>query len=385
MGRIMKRALFAGLLIASSSGAVSQAGGIDPINGMEAAPIALLIDAQTGQVLYAKEADRRFVPASITKIMTAFIAFELIANGKLDTEQTFALSPTAAETWYRRGSTLFLEPDEPVSVNTLLRGITSVSANDASVVLAEGIDGSIAQWSARMNATAARLGMADSHFATPNGWPDEGATFTSAEDLANLSRELVRRHPSLYARYFGQDGMRYNGFAQSNHDPITGIVDGADGIKTGYTRQAGLGFVGSAMRGGNRLIMVLGGIDNARDRTDISRSFMEWGFDTFERDIAFTPGEAVGTVAVQNGRSTQVAVTAPHGISVLRVAGGPPMRGTLRYSGPIIAPVTAGDVVAHLDVTANKHVVASIPLVAKTDVARATNVGRIGNAFGAWF
>lgn len=350
------------------------------------APITLLLDANTGQVLHSVNADRRFIPASITKVMTAYVAFDLLASGKLSPDQQLTLSERAAEEWYRTGSTMFLEPGEQVSVDTLLRGITAVSANDASIVLAEGGAGSVESWVERMNSTAVALGMENTHFGTPNGWPDDGKTFTTANDLALLARALIQKHPDLYARYFGKEGFRYNGFAQANHDPISGVIDGADGIKTGYTNQAGHGFVGSAERDGTRLIMVVGAVDEEERRARISRDLISWGFDGFQRRLIFQENETVGAARVQNGDRPAVTLVAAKPLVIAipkNVTSSPTYR--LRYEGPLEAPITAGDEVANLEMVIEKKVQARIPVVAAEDVPRAGFFRRILNAFESWF
>lgn len=352
----------------------------------EGAPITLLMDANTGQVLHSENADRRFIPASITKIMTAYVAFDMIESGVLSLDQQLSLSELAAEDWYRTGSTMFLEPGEKATVDMLLRGISSVSANDASIVLAEGAAGSVEGWVQLMNATAANLGMVNTHFGTPNGWPDGGKTFTTANDLALLARALVDKHPDFYARYFGKDGFRYNGIAQANHDPISGVIDGADGIKTGYTSQAGHGFVGSAQRDGIRLIMIVGAVDEEDRRARISRELISWGFDGFKRRLIFQANKKVGSARVQNGDSSTVALVAAKPLVIAipnSISSSPSYR--LRYQGPLEAPVTAGDEVAYLEMMIDKKVQARIPVVAAEDVARAGFFRRILNAFESWF
>ncbi|HCI62017.1 MAG TPA: D-alanyl-D-alanine carboxypeptidase, partial [Erythrobacter sp.] len=205
------------------------------------APIAYLLDATSGQVLYQREIDRRFMPASITKVMTTFLAFEWIDEGRLLRERIFGVRPETFRQWHRKGSTMFLAEDARVSVDDLLHGVTTVSANDGAVVLAEGAAGSVEDWVAAMNAKAREIGMANSHFGNPNGWMDEGRTFVTARDLGTLAQAMVVRHPTKYRHFVGAQGLEYNGIEQRNHDPITGVVPGADGIKTGYTNQAGFG------------------------------------------------------------------------------------------------------------------------------------------------
>ncbi len=350
------------------------------------APIALMIDAATGQILYSQGAGRRFIPASITKIMTAYLAFEMLDDGDLRTDQKFSLSPAASKDWYRTGSTMFLEPEEPVSVHMLLRGITAVSANDGSIVLAQGAAGSVRNWTARMNATARDLGMRDSRFGTPNGWPDDARTFTTAADLARLSRAMIDKHPALYARYFGKAGLNYKGFAQANHDPITGTVKGADGIKTGYTRQAGYGFVGSAKRANVRLIMVVAGMDSAGERSITSRQFIEWGFSSFRRTLAYKQGERIGWANVQDGNMDQVEIVAPSDI-VLAIPrfGQNELSIKLTYQGPVQAPIKKGTSIAFIDAFDGADRVARIPVVAARNVEQAGFVRRVTNAMSRRF
>ena len=281
---------------------------------------------------------------------------------------------------------MFLEPGEMVPVDRLLQGITSVSANDASIVLAEGTAGSVEAWVDRMNATAREIGMRDSHFGTPNGWPDDGKTFTTARDLAILGTRLVKDYPDLYARYFGKEGMRHNGFAQANHDPISGVVAGADGIKTGFTNQAGHGFLGSAEREGTRLLMVLAGIDEESTRARMSRELIEWGFAGFTRQRLFEKSDFVGYARVQNGEKDRVALVAPQRILAAQRKGTQSdIRFSIRYQGPVEAPITAGEDIAYLHMTQDGKRVARIPLAAAEDVNRAGFLRRIANAFEGWF
>lgn len=384
---MQKVSKFAVLMLAagalSTTGSAQDVG--DAVPTIDAAPIALLVDLQSGQVLFANDPDRRFVPASITKVMSAYVAFEMLKNGELRLDQNFVMSETAADDWYRTGSTMFLEPGESVSVDMLLRGITSVSANDASVVLAEGALGSIDNWTARMNTAARVLEMNQSHFGTPNGWPDDGKTFTTANDLAKLAKALTTRHPSFYREYFGKPGLNYNGFAQANHDPISGIVEGADGIKTGYTNQAGHGFLGSAARDGTRLVMVLGGVDSEQDRAQVAQRLMNWGFGAFDRRLLFDNSATLGTARVQNGTQRSIGLKTSNTVIVaLPKQAQTPVSLSIQYEGPLHAPIRAGETVARLHIEVDGMADAFVPLVASEDIARAGPLRRIANAFESW-
>ncbi|MXP46620.1 D-alanyl-D-alanine carboxypeptidase [Altererythrobacter luteolus] len=346
----------------------------------------MLVDMTSGQTLFAKNEDRRFIPASITKVMSAYVAFEMIKSGELDLRQQFTMSPAVATDWYRTGSTMFLEEGEAVEVDLLIKGITSVSANDASAVLAEGAAGSVDQWVNRMNETAASLGMRNSHFGTPNGWPDGGKTFTTARDLELLAKAMISRHPDLYARYFGKEGLRHNGFAQANHDPISGRVDGADGIKTGYTNQAGNGFLGSAAREGARLILVLAAVDDEPTRGNAARQMIEWGFAGYDRQSVFTAGQTIARAQVQNGEASLVGLKTAADVSIaVPIGDTAPRVVSVLYDGPLEAPIRSGERVARLTISGGNMPPANIELYAAEDVAEAGHFTRISNAFESWF
>jgi D-alanyl-D-alanine carboxypeptidase (penicillin-binding protein 5/6) len=275
---------------------------------------------------------------------------------------------------------MFLDMSEPVTVETLLLGITSVSANDASIVLAEGAAGSVENWVSLMNAKAREIGMNDSHFGTPNGWMDEGRTFTTAADLALLAREMIARHPNLYDFYFGREGMEYRGIAQANHDPITGKVEGADGIKTGFTNQAGYGFLGSAERDGRRLVMVAATSPTPRERNSASIAMMEWGFDAFDSRSLYPRGGYVGEALVQEGaRSTVPLVAAGPIAATLPLGATTPPTLTIRYNGPLQAPLDEGERVAELEIRIGDRPPSYVPLVTGEAVAKANSWQRLKN------
>lgn len=380
MKRRLSSALLAALFVAAPAGARQEPLPLPAIPAEDVAPIALMADFSTGQVLYSRDPRRRFVPASITKVMTAYVAFDLIKEGRLDPRQSFTMSSGAGREWSRKGSTMFLDASDSATVDQLLHGITTVSANDGCVVLAEGAVGSVEKWVALMNRKARELGMADSHFGTPNGWPDEGRTYVSAHDLAILARALIARHPELYHRYFGHRSMVFNGIAQNNHDPIIGVVPGADGMKTGFTRQAGYGFLGTAVRDGQRLVMVVAGVDTARARAQAAREFMEWGFQAFDRHTLFPAGAMLGSADVQGGAELRVGLKAVNPVYYLTPGGKKTgVSLSLRYKGPVRAPIAAGAQVAELEINVKGQGVYRVPLVATSDVPAANAWQRLRN------
>ncbi|OYU37278.1 MAG: D-alanyl-D-alanine carboxypeptidase [Novosphingobium sp. PASSN1] len=344
------------------------------------APIALLIDVNGGKVLFERQSHRRFMPASLTKIMTSYVAFELIKAGKLRLDQRFRMSHEAFRQWHRVGSTMFLADGSDTSVAELLEGIVTVSANDGCIVLAEGVAGNVPAFTALMNDAAKQLGMKDTHYNTPNGWMDEGATYVSAADLAILSTALITRHPDLYARFYGHERLTFRGVEQPNHNPLYGHVAGADGVKTGFTNEAGYGLVGSAIRDGRRLMMVVGGYDNGKVRARESRDFLEWGFAAFEAHSLFGAGAKVGAAEVQGGEARTVALVAPHPLALTLPRGaGARYSLSLRYKGPLRAPIAKGQEVASLIVRVPGAGETRLPLVTEDAVPVAGTLARLRN------
>ena len=349
------------------------------------APIALLVDVSSGQTLFARDADRRFMPASITKVMTAYLAFQRLNEGKLFQDQLTAMRPETFRKWGGVGSTMYLGANMQVRVDDLVHGVTTVSANDGAAVLAEAALGSVEAWVAEMNRTARVLAMRDTHFGTPNGWMDEGATWTTARDLVTLGTAMITRYPSYYSRFVGAQTFSFNGITQRNHDPITGVVPGADGIKTGFTNQAGYGFLGSAQRGGRRLMMVIATSPTGRARNNAARSLLEWGFTAFDSRLVFPHNTVVGEVRVQDGGLRRLGLVPQRPIRIA-MPRGQRAQVTMRisYVGPVRAPIRQGEPIADLLISLDGKQVSSLPLVAQSSVSRATQLQRVFNGIASW-
>lgn len=346
----------------------------------EEIPIVLLVDLSSGQTLFSREPDRRFVPASVTKVMTAYSAFRLIADGKLSPDTPVIVSKEVAEVWGGEGSSMFLEAGDRLTVGELLLGVTTVSANDGAVMLGVTAAGSLPNWLALMNANAAELGMRDTHFGTPNGWPDEGRTYTSARDLAILAEAMTTRFPGLYPRFIGHRGMTYREITQANHDPITGVVEGADGIKTGFTRESGYNFLGSARRGNRRLVVVIAGAPTPYSRNKTARDLIGWGFDAFESRRILAAETPVGEARVQNGAQGAVALRTQREVLASVAPGGSnEFALSVRYRGPLEAPIAEGQQVAWLRVAVPGQAPHDVPLVAAEAVPEANVLQRLVN------
>ncbi|MBB4641228.1 D-alanyl-D-alanine carboxypeptidase family protein [Rhizorhapis suberifaciens] len=358
------------------------------------APIAYMLDVSSGAVLYAKNADHRMPPASMAKMMTTHIAFRLIQKGELKLDQKFVVRPETWKQWHgpQAGSTMFLSPGEEVSVENLLHGIVTLSGNDACVVIAEGIAGTEQAFVALMNDEAKRLGMENSHFGNSNGWPDEGVTYTTAKDLTRLAQATVEETPKLYKQFYGTReftwGKTMGGAAitQGNRNPLLGKVEGADGLKTGHTEEAGYGFTGSAEQSGRRLIMVVAGLTSFNERISESVRFMDWGFRAWKAQPLFKKGQEVEKAPVQLGSDSEVGLVAPKNMAVTlpRAASGN-MTVKLVYDGPIKAPIKKGDQIARLVVSTPDTAPQIMPLVAANDVDEAGIFGRLWNGLTSLF
>jgi D-alanyl-D-alanine carboxypeptidase (penicillin-binding protein 5/6) len=352
------------------------------------APIAYLVDLSSGAVLLSKNADQRIPPASMAKMMTTNVAFELIDRGDLALGKTCTVRPETWKKWHgpAAGSTMFLSPGEQVSVENLLKGIVTLSGNDASVVLAECIAGTEEAFANVMNENGKRLGLTNSHFGNSNGWPDEGRTYVTARDLATLARAEVENHPKLYKQFYSLTEFTWgktlgsgHDITQANRNPLLGRVAGADGLKTGHTDEAGYGFTGSAEQNGRRLVMVIAGLDSFNQRINESVRLMQWGFNAWQAKPLFKKGTEVGNAQVQMGGSSEVALVAPRDLAVTIPAGVlSKVQGMkIRYQGPVKAPIAKGQHIADLVVTTSDTGEQLMPLVAADAVSEAGFFARI--------
>ncbi|MFT3976191.1 MAG: D-alanyl-D-alanine carboxypeptidase family protein [Sphingomonas bacterium] len=350
------------------------------------APVAFMEDLSSGAILYQKDADRRMPPASLAKMMTVYVAFDLVKRGELKLDQEFEVRPETWKKWHgpAAGSTMFLSPGEKVSVANLLYGIVTLSGNDACVVLAEGISGTEDAFVQRMNETAQRLGLTNSHFGTSNGWPDNGVTYVTARDLAKLAAATISDHYKLYKQFYSRPDFTWgktmgsgSAITQANRDPLLGRVAGADGLKTGHTEEAGYGFTGSAEQNGRRLVMVLAGLTSFNQRISESVRFMDWGFRAWQAKPVVKQGRKVADAEVQLGSSSKVGLVAPRDLKVALPAGAVPvLNAKVVYQGPVKAPIKAGDHIADLIVTSPGLPDQTLPLVADKDVGQAGFFGR---------
>lgn len=358
------------------------------------APIAYMKDLSSGAVLYDKGGQTRIPPASMAKMMTAHVAFRLIQKGDLKLDTMLTVRPETWRQWHgpSAGSTMFLSPGEQVSVENLLHGVVTLSGNDACVVLAEGIAGTEQAFVALMNEEAKRLNLENSHFGNSNGWPDEGVTYVTAEDLAVLAQATIEETPDLYKRFYSTRSFTWgktmggSDIAQANRNPILGRIAGADGLKTGHTKEAGFGFAGSAEQDGRRLVMVVAGLTSYNNRIAESVRFMDWGFKAWKAQPLFSKGAVVETAEVQQGSATKVSLVAPQNLAVtLPRTASSNISVKVAYTGPIKAPIAKGQKVAELIVSTPDTPPQIMPLVAGEDVGEAGVFGRLWNGLKSLF
>ena len=345
-----------------------------------AAPIAYMVDMASGAVLIDKRSRQKIPPASMAKIMTAYVAFDLIDRGRLNPDTKFTVRPEAWKAWNNKGSTMFLKPGEQVRVADLLHGVVTLSGNDAAIALAEGIAGSEAAFVDRMNVTAKKLGMKDSHFGTANGWPDRGRTLTTAHDLALLGSRTINDFPTLYRQYYGQSDFRWNNVTQRNRNPILGRIAGADGVKTGHTDQAGYCFTGTAEQKGRRIMLVVAGLPSMVVRADESIRMMRWGVEAWRAQPLFRANRIVAHIPVQLGKEIRVDAVAPHNLALaLPAKQTTRYKLVVRYHGPIRAPIKKGTEVAQLVAKFSDGSEQVMPLIAARPVAATGFFGRALN------
>ena len=339
----------------------------------------ILMDAGTGMVLAEKNPDEPMYPASMSKIMTLYIVFEHLADGRLALEDSFIVSKKA---WRMKGSRTFLEVNSKVTVSELLRGVIVQSGNDASIVLAEGLAGSEAAFADLMNEKGAELDLDDSHFVNATGWPDPDHIST-ARDIAELSRRIVVDFPEYYPM-FAEKSYTYNGIKQGNRNPLLYRYDGADGLKTGYTQASGHGLAASARRGAQRLVLVVNGFNGVDVRARESERLLDYGFRAFKTYVLFRAGQVVDTFDVWLGEADALPLVVESDIVLMmprksRKA----MVVKIVADGPIAAPVEKGARVATLVVSAPDVETRQWPLLAGASVDSLSGFGRIGAAIDA--
>jgi len=339
------------------------------LNFSTKARFAILMDYQSGTVLFQKDADKPMEPASMAKLMTLAVVFDQIAKGRLSLDDEFFISETA---WREGGassggSTMFAKLGSKISVENLIRSVIIQSGNDASIALAEGIAGTEGTFTLMMNDLAEQIGLTSSNFSNATGLPDPNL-YTTARDLALLARYIIKTYPQYYP-IFSEPSFTWNKIKQNNRNVLLNDGIGVDGMKTGHTVSAGYGIVISTTMGGRRLIAVLHGLETMRQRAEEARKLITWGTRAFERVDAFKNGAIVGYANVYGGEEPNVALVADGDLSLYLPRGGRRcLSAKIVYQSPIRPPVVQGDKIAQLRVYCDDRLIQSAPLFAAKSV-----------------
>jgi D-alanyl-D-alanine carboxypeptidase (penicillin-binding protein 5/6) len=356
----------------SVQGAKKDEGGFDGD-----APTAILIEASSGSVLFEKNADELRAPSSMMKLMTAEVVFHAIKQGDIKLTDEYHVSENA---WRKGGapaggSTMFAAIHSKIPVDDLLHGAIIQSGNDACMVLAEGIAGNERTFAEMMTKRARELGMTRSTFANSNGLPDPGNKMTVRE-LAKLARHIVLTYPEFY-KLFGEREFTWNKIRQQNRNPLLTSLEGADGLKTGYTKEGGYGMVGSAVQNVMRLIVVVNGLEDPDDRASEAKKMLEWGFRNFESRTLFAAEQPIGSAKIFGGESRSVKLASPQPIRVMvQKNGTDKLIARVIYNGPVRAPVESGQQVGVVRIWRGANIASEAPVYAAESVATGSTMRR---------
>jgi len=342
------------------------------------APTAILIEATSGSVLFEKNADELRAPSSMMKLMTAEVVFHALKQGDIKPTDEYRISENA---WRRGGapsggSTMFAAINSKVSVDDLLHGAIIQSGNDSCIALAEGIAGNERLFATEMMTKRAReLGLTRSTFANSNGLPDPGNKMTVRE-LAKLARHIILTYPDFY-KLFGEKEFTWNKIRQQNRNPLLNSLEGADGLKTGYTKEGGYGMVGSAVQNGIRLIVVVNGLEDPDDRASEAKKMLEWGFRNFEVRTLFAADQPVGYAKVFGGASRSVRLASREPVKVMvQKNGNDKLIARVVYSGPVRAPIESGQPVGLIKVWRGGNIAVETPVYAAESIGKGSTVRR---------
>jgi serine-type D-Ala-D-Ala carboxypeptidase (penicillin-binding protein 5/6) len=342
------------------------------------APTAILIEASSGSVLFEKNADELRAPSSMMKLMTAEVVFHAVKEGTVKLTDEYRISENA---WRRGGapsgtSTMFAALNSKVSVDDLLHGAVIQSGNDACIALAEGMAGNEKIFAADfMTKRARELGLTKSTFANSNGLPDPGNKMTVRE-LAMLARHIILDYPEFY-KLFGEKEFTWNKIRQSNRNPLLNAMEGADGLKTGYTKEGGYGMVGSVVQNGTRLIVVVNGLEDSDDRATEAKKMLEWGFRNFETRTLFAANQPIGYAKVFGGDAGSVQLASPEPVKVMvQKNGTDKLIARIVYSGPVRAPIEQGQKVGVVKVWRGANIAVETPVYAAESIGKGSTMRR---------
>lgn len=347
------------------------------------APHAFMIDAETGTILYSKDADSLFPPASLAKLMTMEVVFNAIKSGRYSLDDTFMVSENAWRTGGANsgGSTMFAALKSSIRLEDLIQGVIVQSANDGCIVIAEGMAGTEENFAALMTERAREIGLKQSVFKNATGLPAEGQVVT-ARELTQLALHIWRTYPEFY-KFYSQPQFTWNKITQRNRNPLLAMEIGADGMKTGYTEESGYGIVGSVARDGRRVFAALSGMSSERERAEEARKLLEWGMKSFQKSELFAQDEVVGEAKLFGGAKSGVALKSKGPVSILvPITNRDRLVARIVYEGPVVAPVEEGAQVGMLRVWVGETLSQETPLYAAESVGVGTLPQRALDAIG---
>jgi D-alanyl-D-alanine carboxypeptidase (penicillin-binding protein 5/6) len=340
----------------------------------------LLTDVSTGMTIAAEKADKRVEPASLTKLMTAYLVFREISRGNVKLDEEVVVSEKA---WQTGGSRMFIEPGDRVRVEDLLLGLIVQSGNDSAVALAEHLAGSETGFADLMNQAGIEMGLTNTHFVNSTGLPHPDH-FTSARDLNRLTRAIIQQQPAHYANY-AIPAFTWNGITQKNRNPLLARDESVDGVKTGYTKSAGYCLIGSAKRNRTRLIATVIGAGGERERANLVYALLKYGFAAYESHHLYGDGSAIVTVEIFKGRADSVSAGISEGIDLLLAKGlGEELEAKVQLVEPLVAPIDEGGEVGTLTLRLKGEPLLSRPLVALESVPAGSWFGGLADSVRLW-
>jgi len=341
------------------------------------ADFAVIMDHESGEILFSKNGDEAMIPASMTKIMTSHLVFDRLKSGEIELHDRFTVSENAWRKggWATGGSTMGLSPGETPTVDELLRGVIVLSGNDACIVLAEGLSGSEEAFAVEMTELAQDMGLTSASFKNASGLLADGHMI-SAKDLAMLAQRTIEDHPEFY-QYYSTEKMTWNNISQTNRNPLLGKMGGVDGLKTGHLSASGYGLTASAQKGKTRRIIVLNGLESSKERANEAERLMRMAFSAFDTREVTATGSMIAELPVWLGEQRTVGAALVESFTVTaHKRAFPNGSSKIVYNSPLEAPVTAGDHIADLVIEIDGKEDITVPLVATTSVGKLDFIGR---------
>lgn len=321
---------------------------------------AYIVDFETGQVLFNKNADERMPTSSMSKVMTMYMVFDALKNNVITLESKY---PVSEKAWRMGGSKMFVELGKEIKISDLVRGVIVQSGNDATIVLAEGLSGTEEQFAKEMTKKAQEIGMKNSNFMNASGWPDPDH-YSTAQDLAIMANRMIHDYPEYY-KFYSETEFTYNAIKQQNRNPLLYRNIGADGLKTGHTEAAGYGLIGTAQKEGRRVVMVINGLPSEKDRADESVRLISWALNNFENVTMARKGDEISTARVVMGKNDTLSMVINQDLKMtIPKLDKDKITFKVSYNAPLIAPIKQGDQVADLIVSMPQEGEIKIPLYA---------------------